>query len=244
MIMDSSPRRSDLELLEIHARTLFTYDDAGHLLTVNDSGRKPAPRFFLGWTSRDTIWRVRGDLPSDLVIRLGELVAGQPPTGDLKRPPAWLPAVRAALAEHGPIDDGEEGGPAYYFPDRIDPAGDAVPVTEHNALVLQRWLPEWLPDVSMDAAMQLPVMAVLVDGAAVAICACARLPGEATEAGVETHNAFRGHGYAGAATAAWARAMRDRGILPLYSTGWQNIASRRVAAKLGLICYGASVGIG
>jgi hypothetical protein len=186
------------------------------------------------------IWRVRGDLTSDLVTRLGELVAGRPPTGDLQRPPACLPAVRAALAEHGPIDEGEEGGPAYCFPDRSDMAGGAVPVTEYNADVLQRWLPEWLPDVST----QLPIMAVLVDGAAVAICACARAPGEATEAGVETHVAFRGHGYAGTATAAWARAIRDRGILPLYSTGWRNTASQRVAAKLGLIRYGASVGIG
>jgi hypothetical protein len=156
--------------------------------------------------------------------------------------------VRAALAEHAPIGDGDEGGPAYYFPEVIaEPAG-AVAVTTANAGVLRRWLPEWLPDV---AATQLPVMAVLVDGAAVAICACARLPvGEqidarkASEAGVETHAAFRGSGHAGVATAAWARAMRDRGIIPLYSTGFRNAASQRVAAKLGLVQYGASVSIG
>lgn len=87
-------------------------------------------------------------------------------------------------------------------------------------------------------------MAVVVDGAAVAICACARLPGEATEAGVETHAAFRGRGHAGAATAAWACAVRERGVIPLYSTGFRNVASQRVAAKLGLRRYGASVSIG
>jgi len=112
-------------------------------------------------------------------------------------------------------------------------------VTAENAHVLQRWLPEWLPDVST----QLPVMAVLVEGAAVAVCACSRVPGEATEAGLETHPAFRGHGYAAIATAAWARAMRDRGVIPLYSTAWQNLASQRVAAKLSLIRYGASLSI-
>jgi len=71
----------------------------------------------------------------------------------------------------------------------------------------------------------------------------ARIPGEATEAGVETHPAFRGHGYAAIATAAWARAMRDRGVIPLYSTAWENFASQRVAAKLSLIRYGASLSI-
>jgi predicted GNAT family acetyltransferase len=85
---------------------------------------------------------------------------------------------------------------------------------------------------------------VLVDGAAVAICACARLPGPATEAGVETHPAFRGSGHAVTATAAWACAVRERGIIPLYSTGFSNAASQRVAAKLGLRRYGASVSLG
>jgi hypothetical protein len=240
VVIDSTAPRTDLELLEIHARTLHTHDAAGHLLAVNDDSGKPAARLFLGWTSRGTIWRVRGDLPSDLVTRVGELVARDPPTGDLRRPPACLSAVRAALEEHGPVDDTEEGGPAYRFGDIIEGTGGAVAVTERNAHVLDRWLPAWRPDVSNG----LPIMAVLVDGAAVAICACARLPGEATEAGLETHEAFRGHGYAGTATAAWARAIRDRGIIPLYSTGWRNIASQRVAAKLGLICYGASVSIG
>ena len=61
---------------------------------------------------------------------------------------------------------------------------------------------------------------------------------------METHPAFRGRGYAVAATAAWARAVRERGIVPLYSTGFSNAASQRVAAKLGLRRYGASVSLG
>jgi hypothetical protein len=240
MVSERGDRYSALELLEIHARTLHTHDAAGRMLAVNDGGRKPAARFFLGWTPGGMIWQVRSDLPPDLVARLGALVAANPPGEPLDRPPACLAAVCAALAEHAPVDDTDEGGPAYYFPEVIaEPAG-AVAVTATNADVLRCWLPAWLPDV----ATQLPVMAVLVDGAAVAICACARLPAEASEAGVETHAAFRGRGYAGVATAAWARAMRERGIIPLYSTGFRNAASQRVAAKLGLVQYGASVSFG
>jgi hypothetical protein len=240
MTGESISGHSDVELIEIHARTLHTHDAAGRLLAINDGGRKPAARLFLGWTARDTIWRVRGDLPADLVARLGALVAAEPPGGELDRPPTCLAAVRAALTEHAPVAQADEGGPAYCFPEVIaEPAG-TVAVTRANAEVLRRWLPEWLPDV----ATGLPIRAVLVAGAAVAICACARLPGEATEAGVETHPAFRGSGHAVAATAAWARAVRERGIVPLYSTGFSNTASQRVAAKLGLRQYGASVSLG
>jgi GNAT superfamily N-acetyltransferase len=240
MQIDPAVARTDLELIELHARTLHTHDAAGRLLTINDGGRKPAARLFLGWTARDAIWRVRDDLPADLVARLGELIAAEPSWGELDRPPACLAAVRAALAEHAPVAEGDEGGPAFCFPEVIaEPAG-VVAVTAANAEVLRRWLPAWLPDV----ATGLPIRAAMVDGAAVAICACARLPGEATEAGLETHPAFRGRGHAARATAAWARAVRERGILPLYSTGFSNAASQRVAAKLGLRQYGASISLG
>jgi RimJ/RimL family protein N-acetyltransferase len=62
-----------------------------------------------------------------------------------------------------------------------------------------------------------------------------RFPGDTTEAGVETHPAFRGRGHAVAVTAAWAQAVRALGMFSLYSTSWHNRPSQRVAAKLGLI---------
>jgi GNAT superfamily N-acetyltransferase len=239
MVTDPRHRRSDLELLELHARALFTHDAAGRLVAINEPRARQAPRFFLAWGAHGAIWRVRHDLPAALVTRLGALVSAGSGTDDRAHLPACVPAVRAALAEHAPVDDGHASGPAFGFPDVIEERAGAFAVTPANAHVLQRWLPEWLPDVSAE----LPLMAVLVEGAAVAVCACSRIPGEATEAGVETHPAFRGHGYAAIVTAAWARAMRDRGVIPLYSTDWQNFASQRVAAKLSLIRYGASLSI-
>jgi RimJ/RimL family protein N-acetyltransferase len=49
---------------------------------------------------------------------------------------------------------------------------------------------------------------------------------------------MQGRGYATAAVAGWAVAIRERELLPLYSTSWDNIASQRVARKLGMVLYG------
>ena len=37
--------------------------------------------------------------------------------------------------------------------------------------------------------------------------------------------------------AGWAAAVRQQGILPLYSTSWDNLASQGIARSLGMIAY-------
>jgi RimJ/RimL family protein N-acetyltransferase len=56
----------------------------------------------------------------------------------------------------------------------------------------------------------------------------------AADAGVWTHPEFRGHGHAAAATADWAALMRTSGRQLFYRTSRTNLASQRVAARLGL----------
>ena len=80
-------------------------------------------------------------------------------------------------------------------------------------------------------------MAMVVEGASVSVCFSARSSRDAAEAGVETLPEHRSRRYAGAVTAAWAAQVRHQGRIPLYSTSWPNHASRRVAARLGLIQY-------
>jgi RimJ/RimL family protein N-acetyltransferase len=141
-------------------------------------------------------------------------------------------AIRRALERHAPLR-AEFRGPAFAFPEREHAdAGDAVRVTAANSDLLEA-LPEWRADLDeVD-----PCFAVVRDGRAVSICASARTARRAAEAGVETLPEWRGKGFATTATAAWAREIRRRGLEPLYSTTWDNRASRGVARRLGLVLY-------
>jgi hypothetical protein len=80
--------------------------------------------------------------------------------------------------------------------------------------------------------------AAIAQGSAVAVCFCARRPGLASSAGVETLVAFRNQGYATATVARWAAEVRRLGQLPLYGTSWDNLASQAVARKLKMVLYG------
>src|SRR5690242_1513401 len=72
---------TDLELISIHVRALFTHDTESRLLVVNepDSAVAPAPRFFLGRTRAGNVWRFRADLPENLTQELDLLCADEPP---------------------------------------------------------------------------------------------------------------------------------------------------------------------
>jgi predicted GNAT family acetyltransferase len=94
-----------------------------------------------------------------------------------------------------------------------------------------------LEDIRRNFEARNPVWTVIEDGFAVSLCFSARLTKRAAAAGVKTLEGYRGHGYAPAAVAAWADAIRATGRIPLYDTSWENDASQAVARKLGLIQY-------
>jgi predicted GNAT family acetyltransferase len=78
----------------------------------------------------------------------------------------------------------------------------------------------------------------LAEGRAVSVCASVRIAPTAHEAGVETVSDHRRRGHAVAAVRAWAREVETGGALPLYSTSWDNHASRAVAARVGGELFG------
>jgi RimJ/RimL family protein N-acetyltransferase len=154
--------------------------------------------------------------------------------GTRSLPPALQARVRETLEAHGMVAR-VSGGPAYRFPASIDAPASAVQVTDANRAIIRDTFP-WLYPELADWA---PCFAVVVDGAAVAVCFSSRLSAQAAEAGVETLPDFRRRGFASAATAAWGAAIRATGRIPLYSTAWDNTASQGVAWRVGLIRFGA-----
>jgi hypothetical protein len=218
-----------------HIDTLYCRDAEGRLRSINELGYPPAPRFFMGRALAGNTWCFRYDLPADVCAKLDRICRQEPPATDLTRPPQHDAAIKAVLDDHAPLGH-EYRGPAYWVAQDTPPSMPVAQITGANAELVQAGFP-WLLELltSPDAG---PVVAAIEGGQAVAVCFCSRLPIQATEAGVETLPAFRGRGYATAAVAGWAAAVRQQGYLPLYSTSWANLASQRIAHKLKMVSYG------
>ncbi|MHB8577054.1 MAG: GNAT family N-acetyltransferase [Dehalococcoidia bacterium] len=230
--------RTPMDYLQLQLSTLFVRDAAGRLLRVNERSNvniiPPAPRVFFGRTPLGNVWACRADLPEDLCLRLESLLAAEPVLSTYEAPPSCRQLLYDLVAEREPVTL-EEAGPAFSFPATIPAPAGVVPVTSANDDLLSTHF----PDVLADLETSQPCVAVLKDGLAVSVCFSARITAEAAEAGLHTALSARRRGYAAAVTAGWALAVRERGRIPLYSTAWDNHASRAVARRLGLILYGS-----
>ena len=224
--------------MRLHVEALFTRDAAGRLLAVNEPGGGLAPRFFLGRTSDGNECWVRHDVDGILARDLNTLCESAPGGLETDANPHSTALFSRRLGADGVITNIWEG-PAYCFPLDLPGSDDAVRITAENASVLEPYLEDWVPDVQTGV----PLTAFLEGGKAVSICCSVRITSQAHECGVETHPDFRGRGYALKVVAAWARAVLEEGPVPLYSTSWENHASRAVARKLGLVQYGADLHI-
>jgi len=227
---------TDLELMHIHVRALFTHNAESRLLFVNepDSAVVPAPRLFLGRTRVGNVWRFSADLPENLIEELDSLCADEPPVNtEFNEPPRYVERYVRLLEKHTPVES-VSTGPAYHFPENIAPSIHPVAITENNKERLQGGFEELIAELP---AWQ-PFVAFIEGNRAVSVCRSVRITPEAHEAGVETLLDFRGKGCAKDVVAKWARRVRSVGATPLYSTSWENNASQSVARKLRLECYG------
>lgn len=177
-------------------------------------------------------------MPDDLVATLEPLVAREPVPTDLTAPSTVQVEIVAALTAHAPIAE-VYAGPAWRVPAALPSAGRAVLVDPDDAACL---LPHY-PTLAEHLWAMTPCAAVVEDSVAVTVCFSARTSSAVCEAGLDTVPAARGRGHGPEAVAAWAAAVRTTGRQPLYSTSWDNAASRRVAEKLGLVMYAVDLSI-
>jgi GNAT superfamily N-acetyltransferase len=184
--------------MRVHVATLFTHDDRGRMLRVNEPEGGPAPRFFLGRTRHGCEWRVRDDMVDHQILHELASVCVSEVVEDALASPQVPPPYEAIVSRSGPIQR-IWAGPAFHFPSAILPSSRAVVVAEANAAILRPHLSSWLDAI----AIYRPMLALTVGGEAVAVCASVRTTAVAHEAGVETAPDYRGRGYATAVVAAW-----------------------------------------
>jgi GNAT acetyltransferase len=234
---------NDLELMELHTAALFNHDAQGRITGTND-GEPPgiAPRLYLGRTLDGNIWRFRDDVPDTFAAELTSILESEPNAADLRRPPETLTRLRDSLRRLGPIES-VSIGPAFQFPSEIPVSGGVSTVNLSEIGIVKEHFPDHFPWLASEFEIRRPITAVVRDGVAVSICFCARLTPEAAEAGVDTAEAYRGRGFAARVVSVWAAEVQHSGRIPMYSTSWDNVASQRVADKLGLILYGAELSI-
>ena len=226
MPLDTDSQRA---LLSRRLDTLYATDARGRLLHSNEWDSRPAPRFHLMRTQAGPLFRCRADMPDALVARLGELCRDEA-LGEVPRErPAREEAYLDLLGHQAPVTQ-IWAGPVYRADAVPPPQRQPVAIHEGNADLLRPLFPDWLPDVPH----RRPFLAVVEDDRAVAICASVRISDAVHCAGVETHADHRRRGHAAAVVAGWAQAVRAFGATPFYSTSWDNLASRAVAARLGL----------
>lgn len=208
---------------------MYRLNVEGRIVSTLEPQAAIGPSFTLIRGRSERVWAVGAGVDPDVANELDTLAAREQPLDDWRDPPRFAERYHALLG--GDL----VSGPALEFPDRMA-APEGVKLIDDAGMLKRHfrgWTSEEIPD-------RTPMAAVLVDGQAVSLCACARRSSEAAEASLETAEQFRGRGLAQQVTAGWAVAVRASGRMPLYSTSWENTASQAVARKLGLSIYAAS----
>ena len=230
----------------LHLNVLYETDDRGRLLRVR-SGSVSTPLAHLFRTATGNHWLINAGLPEDTAARLDTAFADEPvlmPEDWEHAAPRCLEVVRNLLVPfRQPAHTAPEyRGPAYTLPDdlpMLDGAEVYAPDGEVSRVATDLAWIATAPDVER------PIVVVRdEDGQVVSVCHAARATSEGAEAGLDTTPGSRRRGHALAVTSRWAAEVRAAGRVPMYSTSWENDASRGVARRLGLVLYGEDWHIG
>jgi GNAT superfamily N-acetyltransferase len=230
----------EADWLRQHASVLFETDDAGRLTHLNEPEPEPAPRLFLARGRTTALVWFRADVSPGVVEHCERLVAELPRWDGQHPDPTTYAPLRQALAQDAAMTD-ETSGPAFRFPEGTADgvSAETLVINEGSAHLLDRFFPY----TRSVLVWRSPVVAAVREGAVVSACYCARRRSGACEAGVATEEPFQGRGLATTIVQAWRQAVEAAGMTPLYSTSWDNLPSRRVAAKLGLIAYAETLSL-
>ena len=208
---------------QLQLETLFVLDDAGRVVSTREPNPSPGPAFSLVRDRSACAWAVHVDVATGVADEVASLAQREPPLTGLSDPPKHADAYIELVG--GRID----AGPVFTFPHTLSVSSGIAVITD--LAPLERHFRGWTADEIPERS---PILGILEAGHAVSVCFCARRSTKAAEAGLDTAVAFRNRGLGRRVASAWASAIRDLGLLPLYSTSWENGASLAVARTLQL----------
>jgi RimJ/RimL family protein N-acetyltransferase len=223
------------EILDLHVEALFELDTLGRMVANNSLSVEAAPRLYIGRSEGELVALIRQDVPAVIAADMLELASSEPPHTSPRTPPRFAGDYYEALEQDGPVER-NYFGPTYWLPPDavVSPPEEARLLTPDDRAAIAPHFAWLLADIRAER----PVSVVFRDGVVVAQCSCSRLTERAAEAGLEVAEAYRGQGLGKDCARGWAREMRDRELLTLWGTTWENDASQAIAAATGFELYG------
>jgi len=170
---------------------LFTFNASGKIKGINEWDGGEPPRFYLARSAVERFCRIRDDVPDLVAEALRKLVAAEAFLNlqTLPKKSQSLPRFHREYVRllSQPSDAEPSEGPVFVLSKPvIMPSPGVLAITADNAVLLERFLPDWIPDVSH----WFPFWASIEDGHAVAVCASVRMTDKSHEAGVESAVAY------------------------------------------------------
>jgi len=216
----------------------------------NDPDCSPGPRFWLAGSPEHNLFGLRDDLSHDLVATVNDLAATEPPLTHSATPQHLARYLSLFCSDKATA--AHDLGLIYELPHAHPYISTARLISSESSEgqdLVRSWRSVGVPDNLFELGFRevadfwAPWCAAMVEGEVASLAFAARLADNGAELGLVTTKAFRGQGFAAAATAGWTRLPTLRSRTLFYSTDRDNISSQRVAERLGLHLRGASLRI-
>jgi hypothetical protein len=240
---------SDFELLSIQYQTRFLTTQPGRIVRENDPDHSPGPRLWLAGCASGNVSGVGSDVADGVAAEIAALLATEPPFVIRSSPPKYLDRYMELLSRDAAAPTSNPGL-IYVLPNGLsDESGVSLVSSDSNEgqRLQTSYSTHGMPDQLVKLGFRnvsdlwLPWCMALQEGEVVSAAFAARLSEAGACLGVVTVPAFRGQGYAAAATAGWSRLPSLASRALFYSTDQGNVSSQRVIARLGLRYLGASL---
>ncbi len=238
--MEFIPRDIEEQLISKRHDLLFRTNTAGELTKTNEpveTDAQTAPAVYVCYAKGRFLLKHRPGVPEKWVKHLEDVLSRI--DGVAEVPHAEMEAlIRKSALDH--VETAEiESGPAFYIPQMPAETPDLSEINQWNKDALEpcfKYTHEHLDRLQ-------PCIAKVIDAKAVAICRTVRRSSFGLEGGVDTILEFRKRGFGADTVAFWASKVWSLGLIPCYSTQWENEASLALARKLAMIQYATDISI-